>query len=210
VVAAHCKALSQHLKKPRKTSVRVTGYPTDIWTVYSQNIRSESRGLRSRVAHKFGWTMCGYEVPGMILFQAYLYNYSLLRGNHFRSNPLSPLPATMLLAQRSCHFWKQFLQLPQCISFQRRCHIFLMFQYHEILVPWRQVLFFGNGRKTLGAKSGEWGGCSILVISFWARKCLTESALWFEALSWCRIQSLDQISGLFLLTASSNHFNISI
>jgi hypothetical protein len=28
------------------------------------------------------WTRCGYEVLGIVLLQAYLYSYSLLRGGH--------------------------------------------------------------------------------------------------------------------------------
>jgi len=45
---------------------------------------------------------CGYEVPGMILLQAFLYTYSLLRGFTFEELPLSSyalsplmLPATV-------------------------------------------------------------------------------------------------------------------
>jgi len=33
--------------------------------------------------------MCGYEVPGMILLQAYLYKHSLLREVNFEVFPLS-------------------------------------------------------------------------------------------------------------------------
>jgi hypothetical protein len=36
-------------------------------------------------------TRCGYEVAGMILLQAYLCTYSLLRGGHLRSTPLEQL-----------------------------------------------------------------------------------------------------------------------
>jgi hypothetical protein len=38
---------------------------------------------------------------------------------------------------------------------------------------------------------------------------LTESTIWAEALSWWRIQSLGQHSGIFLHITSHNHFIIS-
>jgi len=78
------------------------------------------------------------------------------------------------------------------------------------LIPWNFLpcnadFIFEKSHKSSGSKSGErGGGCSISVIDFWARNCLTESALWAGALSWWRIQSLGQISGLFLRTASRN------
>jgi hypothetical protein len=46
---------------------------------------------------------CGYEVPGMILLQAYLYTYSLLTRVTFKV-----LYAAMHLAQQCCHCWKHF------------------------------------------------------------------------------------------------------
>jgi hypothetical protein len=39
---------------------------------------------------------CGYEIPGMILLQAYLCTYSLLRGVTFSSNALSPMMLPLL------------------------------------------------------------------------------------------------------------------
>jgi hypothetical protein len=44
--------------------------------------------------------------------------------------------------------------------------------------PLKADLNFGNRQKSFRAKSGEQGGCSISGIYFWARNCLTESALW--------------------------------
>jgi hypothetical protein len=47
------------------------------------------------------WTRCGYDVPGIILFQvSYLSTYSLLRGVTFTVLP----SAAMHLAQRCCHW----------------------------------------------------------------------------------------------------------
>jgi hypothetical protein len=39
--------------------------------------------------NKTRYTRYGYEVPGMILFNTYLYTYSLLRGATFEVLPLS-------------------------------------------------------------------------------------------------------------------------
>jgi len=69
-------------------------------------------------------------------------------------------------------------------------------RYPEIYVPLRQTIF-GNSHKSFGTKSWEYSECSISVIIFWTRKCLTENALWSVALSWCIIRSLGQNSGIF-------------
>jgi hypothetical protein len=93
-------------------------------------------------------------------------------------------------------------------SFQCHHHIFFMTS-----ISWNHPLkasfIFRNSQKLLEAKSGKEGGCSISVINFCARNCLTESALWAGAVWWLRIQLLGQSSGLSLYTASCNCYNIS-
>jgi hypothetical protein len=50
------------------------------------------------------------------------------------------------------------------------------------LHPFKADFIFGNSQKSFRAKSGEEGGCSILVIDFWARNCLTESTFFYALL----------------------------
>jgi hypothetical protein len=64
---------------------------------------------------------CGYEVPGLILLQAYPYTYSLLRGVTFKVLPLmcyalNPMMLPLLGA---------ILELLLSNSFQCHHHIFL-------------------------------------------------------------------------------------
>jgi hypothetical protein len=57
---------------------------------------------------------CGYDVPGMILLQSYLYTYSLLRGITFKAFPMSSYalrPMTLPMSET-------FLELLPCNSFQ--------------------------------------------------------------------------------------------
>jgi hypothetical protein len=49
---------------------------------------------------------CGYEVPGKILCQAYLYTYSLLREVHLWSIPLEELSTNSF--QCHCYFFYVF------------------------------------------------------------------------------------------------------
>jgi len=68
-------------------------------------------------------TWCGYEVPGMILLQIYLYNYSLLRGLTFELLPLcSYAPSPMMLP-----LMETFLELLLWNSFQYNHHLFVVF-----------------------------------------------------------------------------------
>jgi hypothetical protein len=84
--------------------------------------------------------MCGYEVPGIVLLQAYLCTYNLLRSVTFQVPPLSSYalrPMTMPLLET-------FLELLLWYSFQYRRHIlFGRFRYPKIFVPLRQTIF-GN------------------------------------------------------------------
>jgi hypothetical protein len=113
---------------------------------------------------------------GMISLQADPYTYSLLRGVTFKILPLSSraLSLTML------SLLETFLEFLLCNNF--RCHhlffFFFFFWFYSAprnICPFKGEFFFWNRQKSFGAKSGEWGGgCSISVIDFWARNCLTE------------------------------------
>jgi hypothetical protein len=137
---------------------------------------------------------CGYEVPGIILLEPYLYTYSLLRGVTFKILPLDSytLSPTML------PLLETFLQLLLWNRFQCRRQIFSwMSSVSWNLRPFKVDFIFENSLKSFGVKTVEHGRCSISVIGFRAINCSTESASWAVALSWCRIQSLGQRSGLF-------------
>jgi hypothetical protein len=77
-----------------------------------------------------------------------------------------------------------------------RCHIFWKVFSIMKSSSFKADFVFGNSQKSFGAKSGEEGGCSSSVTDFGATNCLTESALLAGTLSWQRIQSLGQSSGL--------------
>jgi len=72
-------------------------------------IMSYMTGQKNEFVHCLQWPhlihmKCGYEVPGTILLQAYLYTYILLRGVTFKVLPLSSyaLNPIMLTLLNSC------------------------------------------------------------------------------------------------------------
>ena len=56
--------------------------------------------------------------------------------------------------------------------------------------PSRTPLIFVNSQKSHGARSGQYGECSRVVICLSARNCRMLRALCVQALSWCRIHLL--------------------
>jgi len=143
----------------------------------------------------------------MILLQAYLYTYSLLRGVIFEVLILSSyaLHLTML------SLLEIFLELLLWNSFQCRRHIisFCCLQCSEIFVRIRQTLFLETARSNLEPNKGN----SVRV--HFSNRFLGKKQLDKERLVSCsivtvwRIQLLRQSSGIFLRTASRNSFNIS-
>jgi len=88
---------------------------------------------------------CGYEVSGMILLQAYLYTYSLLRGVNYEVLPLR----TYVLSPMMLSLLETFLELQLWNSFHCCCYIFLCLKYPEILALLRQALFLETARSHL-------------------------------------------------------------
>ena len=73
-----------------------------------------------------------------------------------------------------------------------------------IKMPFYQYfLYLREQKKVIGARSGEYVGCSNKVICLVAKNSLTDSAVWAGALSWCKIHELlAKRWGLFRLTFS--------
>jgi hypothetical protein len=142
-------------------------------------------------------------------FYCYFYHTcilnSLLTGVTFEVLPLS----SYALCPTMLPLLETFLELQLLNSFQGRRHIYWTALISCNFHAFKTNFIFGNSQKLFGAKAGGWVVCSISVIEFWARNCLTENALCAGALSWWRIQSLVQSSGLFLRRASRNSFHIS-
>jgi hypothetical protein len=68
-------------------------------------------------------TWCDYEVPGMILLQAYLYTYSLRREVTFKVPPLSSYASSPVMLP----LLQTFLEILLWNSFQFHLHIFYIF-----------------------------------------------------------------------------------
>jgi hypothetical protein len=126
-------------------------------TVCDRSVSSNST-LKVAFAHSFcvdKGTRCGFEVSGMILFQAsYLYTYSLLRGITFEVFPFSSyaLSPTMLLLLEFFFFF--FFDFLFWNSLQCRRHNFYVFIILKSLSLYGR-LCFENIEKSFGAKSRE-------------------------------------------------------
>jgi hypothetical protein len=96
-------------------------------------------------------TRCDYEVPGMILLQAYLYTYSLLRGVTFEvlsfsSHALSPLILPLLGT-----FWNSCCGIAlNAVTF------FGCLQYPKVFISLKQTLFLETARSHFGARGIGW------------------------------------------------------
>ena len=78
------------------------------------------------------------------------------------------------------------------------------------LVPFNTHLIFGNKKKSHGARSGEYGGCSNMEILCFIKNILTDRALFASTQSWWRThEPFFQISGL-LLTRSRRFVKTSL
>jgi hypothetical protein len=170
---------------------------------------SPSRGAvsfssTSAVKQRLTNARCVCEVPGLILLQAYLYTYSLLRGVTFSVLSLS----TYALRPTMLPLLETFLELLLWNSFQFRRHISYMSSASQNFRPFK-VDFVWKQPEVIRRQVRVIGWVFISVIDFLVRNRLTESSLGAGALSWWRIQSLCQSSGNFLRTASRNCFHIS-
>jgi hypothetical protein len=76
------------------------------------------------------------------------------------------------LAHPPKQFWKRFCGL----AFRAAVVLFLMSMSSKWL-PFNISFIFNNRTKSLGARSGEYGGCSYTVICLLAKNSLTDSAL---------------------------------
>jgi hypothetical protein len=118
----------------------------------------------------------------------YCQNICILRA-HWEEPPSKHSPwAAMHLSQLCCHCWKQFCSCCCGVAFSVIITFFWMSSVSWGLRHFKAYFISGRSQKSCGAKSREYSVCSISVIDFCARNCLTESALWTGALSWWRIQ----------------------
>jgi hypothetical protein len=150
---------------------------------------------------------CNYEVPRMILLQAaYLYTDSLLRGVTFEVLPLSSCAFSPTMLPLFETFWN-----PCCgTAFSAVITLFFgCLQNNEISIPLRQTSW--KQPEVIQSQIRGIGWVFHFSNRFLCQKLLDREccALWAEALLWWRVQSFGWSSGLFVHTASHNHFNIS-
>jgi hypothetical protein len=104
------------------------------------------------ISDRMSYTKCGYEVLGMILLQAYLYTYNLLRWVTFEALPLRSCALSPPMLSLFITFLKHLLW----DSFQYHHHFFIgCLQYPEIVVPLRQTLFLNTARSHLEPNQGN-------------------------------------------------------
>ena len=103
-------------------------------------------------------------------------------------------------------FWNWFCGM----AFRAAVVLLLMSSMSPKCLHFNISFIFGNRKKIIGARSGEYAGCSNTVICLVAKTSLTDSAVWAGALSWCKIQELlAENLGRFRLTFSRSLFSTS-
>ena len=99
------------------------------------------------------------------------------------------------------HCWKQCCRSSSDSLFMSSIAFAFTASTDSNLVPFSADFIFGNKKKSHGARSGEYGGCSNTVILCFVKNVLTVRALCAGALSWWRTHELFfHISCLLLLT----------
>ena len=97
-----------------------------------------------------------------------------------RQSPLALMHFSIFLCHASMHSWKDFFGIARS-SFVTA----LLIAYTSgKRVPFMTLLSFGNRKKSQGARSGEYGGCSSTAMLFFARNSRMLKALCIGALSW--------------------------
>jgi len=130
--------------------------------------------------HKHFYTVCGYEVGEMILLQAYLCTYSLLRDGEsvvtLKVLPLSSYALSITILPQL----ETFLELLLWNTFQCLRHISLCLQYLEIFVPIRLTLFWKQP-EVIRRQNG--GNLWVFRFNkqFLGQKLVWQSALWAGA-----------------------------
>ena len=112
-----------------------------------------------------------YSTNGRTYDNAYLITFKV---RPLRTHTLAPSILPLLDALAGSFFWN----LPE---FSRRIRFYVL--HGAKRVPLRHIFRTGNSRKSLGARSLEYGGWVMTGMLFSARNCCTTSDVWLGASS---------------------------
>ena len=93
-------------------------------------------------------------------------------------------PRSLHRSMRIFHYWKQCCRSASDSLFMGSVAFAFTASTDSNLVPFNADLIFGNKKKSHGARSGEYGGCSNTVILCFVKNDLTDRQLCAGALSW--------------------------
>ena len=82
--------------------------------------------------------------------------------------------------QSEKHWWNASLGIALASAWDFAFISFIV----EKRCPLSVYLSLGNRKKSQGARSGEWGGCGITMVSFFAKNCWMSNVVCGDALSW--------------------------
>jgi len=142
---------------------------------------------------------CGYKITNWC--------YNIFYSKNYTTEMLSPSmyspPQSLHHSMWIFHCWKQCCRSSSDSLFMSSIAFAFTASTDSNLVPFNADLIFGNKKKLHGARSGEYGGCSNMVILCFIKNVLTDRALCASALSWWRThEPFFHISSVLLLTHS--------
>ena len=124
-------------------------------------------------------TRGSHKVPGIVVQHsngrtydnAYLITFKV---RPLRTHTLAPSILPLLDALAEGFFWN-------LLEFRRRIRFYVL--HGSKRVPLRHIFRIGNSRKSLGARSREYGGWVMTGMLFSARNCCKTSDVWLGASS---------------------------
>jgi hypothetical protein len=131
-----------------------------------------------------------YQCNGWIYDNAYLITFKV---GHLRAH-------THLL-NKSCHFWKHRRKASFGIFYSSSVAFHLMSSMVAKSVLLRPVFRVGNSQKSLGARSGSYGGWVMIGMLYWARNCCTTSDV-------CSMSSFGWFPGVWFIIADVSEHSI--
>jgi len=154
--------------------------PHNLIRQVAADLRLRPRGPRDRHCKTILVlnTRGSQKVPGNVVYQCNGWTYD---NAYLITFKVGPLRTHTHLLHRSYHCWKHRRKASFGIFRSSAVAFHLMSSTVGKRVPLRPIFRVGNSQKSLGERSGDYGGWVMTGMLFSARNCCTTSDVWLGA-----------------------------